>query len=178
MNWVEIYLGRSWRTWQPPSSHSSYLLVSPCTVISPALVQGPSPTLTSAASADYVLVLCCNDFIIFLSDQNLISKWFSLNSFTCLGKQFWNLLTCLMSFMFSGQMKRHSSPIMCFVCCFQVRTCFMLPPMSLAIHWDFSVPKTPMLWCIQFIGNLTLQYSLFIRMMLMAFNTSMVIHNY
>lgn len=31
---MEIYLGRSWGTWQPPSSHSSNLLVSPHTVTS------------------------------------------------------------------------------------------------------------------------------------------------
>lgn len=77
---------------------------------------------------------------------------------------------------YSGQ--RHSSPLMCFVWCFQAQTCFMLLPMSLAIHWDFPIPKTPMLWCIQFTGNLTLQYSFFIRMILLAYSTSMVIQNF
>lgn len=64
---------------------------------------------------------------------------------------------------------------MCFVWRFQARTCFMLLPMSLAIRWDFTIPKIPMLWCIQFTGSLILQYSFFIRMILLAYSTSMVI---
>lgn len=111
--------------------------------------------------------------LIIISSPNEFPTRSSFAWASCSGS-FWPTL-CLSCY--SGQIKRHSSSIMCFVWCFQARTCFTLLPMSLAIHWVFPIPKTPMLWCIQFTGNLTLQYS-FIRMILLAYSTSMVIQNF
>lgn len=93
-------------------------------------------------------------------------------AWACSSESFWPTLcpSC-----HSGKVKRHSSPITCFVWWFQARTCFMLLLMSLSIHWDFPIPKTPMLWCIQFTGNLTLHYSFFI---LLAYSISMVFQTF